>query len=348
MKTWVDVSAASATNKSGVEGYIYQLSHWLPKLGASEVTTISGLTKVESSISMPIRSQKWYLESIGALSCVFAKNIHLPFSIMPKHCAPAVITIYDLAYKRFPEVYSASQLSTLEIKVGHAIRQSRHIIAISESTKRDLIHFYGLDDKKISVTLLAADATFQIDPLINKHDGRYILAVGNLQPRKNLVSLLQAFSAISKDFSHNLYIVGQIQSGSEGSKLKALIAKLNLNDRVKFTGYINTNELKKMYAEATVFVYPSVYEGFGLPILESMMAGTPVIIGANSSLPEVAGDAAFYTKGTDMESIKDVLVKVLSNEVLRSNFRKKGFEQAEKFSWEDTARATLEVYRSLD
>ena len=349
-KTWIDASAAAADNKSGVEGYIERLSVAVQKIAPSEISVFmnfrGGADKRLEATRLPV-PPKYYLDTLGVLSTVLAKNIHYPFSIIPKHSAPAIITIYDLAYRRFPEVYDSKTLRILELSVAESINKSAHIITISESTKSDLINFYNVSKDKISVTYLAHDKLYEIKDDAKKTEGGYILAVGNVQPRKNLISLLIAYNQIKDEISQNLILVGNLQSSKEGQVIASYIEENRLESRVKFTGYISDGELKNLYVSADVFIYPSLYEGFGIPILEAMAAGTPVIACNNSSIAEVAGEAAHLCNNTEPNTLADGLMSLLGSIVLRDGLRRKGFEQVKNFSWEKTARETVKIYEAL-
>jgi glycosyltransferase involved in cell wall biosynthesis len=171
-----------------------------------------------------------------------------------------------------------------------------------------------------------------------------VLAVGNLEPRKNLVRLVRAYAALRQSgaISHQLVIVGQAHW--QGSVVSREAKELGLAGEVVFTGYVPTDDLVALYNAATTFVYPSLYEGFGLPILEAMSCGTPVITSNVASMPEVAGEAALLINPRSVEDLAQALGRVLADETLRYELEEKGLHQASQFSWEQTARLTLQAY----
>ena len=173
----------------------------------------------------------------------------------------------------------------------------------------------------------------------------FILAVGVLQPRKNLARLVEAFAAVARSIPHQLVLVGK--EGWAHDELQATIARAGLGSRIVFTGYVPDADLPGFYNAADVFVYPSLYEGFGLPPLEAMQCGTPVIAGDTSSLPEVVGDAGILVDPRDTGKIAAALADLLRDERERARLRELGFERAKRFSWEETARQTVEVYRDV-
>ena len=176
--------------------------------------------------------------------------------------------------------------------------------------------------------------------------GSFILFVGNISPRKNILALLQAFNKLKKrGIKHKLVIAGKKDQRYE-QVLKTL-NELNLGGEVIFTGYVPEEDLPKLYNAADLFVYPSLYEGFGLPILEAMACGTPVVASNVSSLPEVAGDAGLLVNPQDVDALTNAMYKVLTDDKLKESLIDKGLERAKFFSWEKTARETLEVYKEV-
>jgi len=232
------------------------------------------------------------------------------------------------------------------------LRRSTTIIAVSESTKKDIITFYGINDDKIKVIYEGFHHTFDSKRsddsfyLVREkyHLPPYILYVGNLLPHKNLNRLIEAYSLVSKAIPHVLIIIGR-KDQRFFPALEMRAAELKVKERVLFFDYIDQVELPHFYRAAETFVFPSLYEGFGLPPLEAMASGTPVICSNISSLPEVVGDAGIYVNPEDPRMVADSIKRVLGDEKLRENLISKGYERAKLFSWQKAARETLKVLR---
>jgi len=232
------------------------------------------------------------------------------------------------------------------------LARADRIVTISEASKLDIIRHYSVSEKKISVTQLAADEKFcplpsgTPSPAIGDLPRPYILNVGTLEPRKNLVGLVRAFAAArSKGMLHTLIICGA--PGWGRSPLTDLIKELALENAVIFTGFVEDNDLPHLYAGADFFVYPSLYEGFGLPVLEAMACGTPVITSNVSSLPEVAGDVALLIDPRSTAELSDAMLCLAGDEELRRQMRAKGMERAGHFRWELTAEQTWQIYQEV-
>jgi glycosyltransferase involved in cell wall biosynthesis len=278
---------------------------------------------------------------------------------------PIVTTIGDISFKLFPELFLRKDREILNRFMPLSFKRAAHIIAVSESTRRDILRNYKsiVPPEKVTATLLAVGNKFSppadgqefarkmANDLIEiDTDDHYILAVGVLQPRKNLISLLDAFALMklgSKSTPHKLVIVGK-----RGWKNQALDDKWEslpepVRKDIVFAGYVADEHLPTLYGGADVFCYPSLYEGFGLPVLEAMACGCPVICARNSSLPEVVGDAGVLLAPTDSEAWARALEKIIASEQVQQRWRERGLEQAAEFSWTKTAELTLSVYKNL-
>lgn len=265
-----------------------------------------------------------------------------------------IITIADLMPMLFPKLYSVRAVMRHKLLGAKIIRSADRIIAISESTKRDLINYLKAPEEKIRVIYLAAGNNFkQLQPgevAEFKHkynlDFPFILFVGLLHPPKNIPRLIRAYHKISNPgLGHKLVIAGK--KGPKCKEIFETAEKLNLQREVIFTGYIPDDDLPRLYNAADLFVFPSLYEGFGMPPLEAMACGTPVITSNTSSLPEVVGDAGITLNPYDVDGLARAMQEVLTNDRLRLKMVKKGLEQAKKFSWEKAAKETLRVYESM-
>lgn len=280
--------------------------------------------------------------------------LHMTYMAPPVLPCPLVLSVHDVSYKLFPRYFSPRVRLLLALLVGSSIHRARRVIAISENTRRDIIRFYGVDPERVIVTPLAASPDFrpqsaeEIMRVRSAYDlpGDYILAVGNKQPRKNLRRLIRAFAALAPRYPDlTLAIAGQ--SGWQGSQVEAEVVRCGLVRRVWFTGYVPDADLPALYGGATVFCYPSLYEGFGLPPLEAMGCGVATVTSNTSSLPEVVGDAALTVDPTSGRELAVALDTLLGDPLKRAEYAKRGLERAAQFSWDRTARLTLDAYEAV-
>jgi len=279
---------------------------------------------------------------------------HSPISVPPLWLhTKTIITVHDLAFERFPEAYSAAALVYWKTFLPKALKKAVSVIAVSENTKRDIIDFYNISEKKItviypSITLPTTKyENFQEIRRLYKLPEKYILYVGAIQPRKNLPTLVKAFRIAKKrmKFPHKLVIVGPRGWGLED--LCRTVEQLNLQQEVIITGVVPEEHLPLIYKGADIFVYPSLYEGFGYPPLEAMACGTPVIASNASSLPEVVGEAAVLVDPTSEELIAEKMIELLTSGDLMERLRIKGFENIKRFSMERMITNILDVYTAV-
>jgi glycosyltransferase involved in cell wall biosynthesis len=283
--------------------------------------------------------------------------LHVQFTA-PLFCpAPIVTTIHDLAFEHHPETFTRRGRMQLKLTVRNTTRRAAHILTVSEFSRQDIIKTYRVAPEKITVTHNGCDEIFNPnfaspdEALTIKNEfgisREYLLALGSLQPRKNLIRLLRAYTTLRKnhpDFQHQLVIVGrQLWLTSE---IMQQVQHHEFADDIIVTGYAEDKDLPALYRSATALVYPSLFEGFGLPPLEAMACGTPVITSNNSSLPEVVGDAGILINALDENSIGQAILKVCSDQTLRNRLRNAGIQRAKIFSWREAARKTLAVYQS--
>jgi glycosyltransferase involved in cell wall biosynthesis len=279
--------------------------------------------------------------------------LHSPHYTMPlaKTCR-VIVTIHDLTFFLDPQMHLPYKRIFFRTMIPLSARRADALITISESTRQDLLRFLPLDARRVTAIPLGVAARFSplddaaaTDKIRNKYrlPARFILAVGVLEPRKNLPTLVRAFRAlVEQGLPHSLVLVGH--KGWMFDELFRTIANLDLAQRVIFTGYVPEEELPLVYNAADLFVYPSLYEGFGLPILEAMACGVPVITSNLSSMPEVAGDAGILVDPNDVNALADAMTRVLTDRVLRATLAAKGLARARSFSWERMAQETLAVY----
>lgn len=282
--------------------------------------------------------------------------LHVTYTLPPAITCRSIVSVHDISYRFFPEAFSPRDRLLLSIAVPLSMRRASRVITLSANARQDILREYRIPDWKVVAIPLAAEHHFQPvrDQTVLKGireryrlPERFILAVGNLQPRKNLLRLIEAFGALRQAGyrEHRLILVGQ--SRWKESDLLTAIQGLGLENEIITTGYVPDEHLAAIYSAADVFVYPSLYEGFGLPPLEAMACGTPVITSATSAIPEVVGDAALLVEPTDVRALAVALERVLSNPDERQRLGKAGMARAAQFSWNETARRTLDVYHDV-
>lgn len=265
---------------------------------------------------------------------------------------PQAIVVHDLIPLRFPEAFPR-QTVYFRYVIPLLLRRSRVILTDSASTREDLGRFYHLEQRRVHVVPVGYDVRrfhpeVNPEPFRQRHGlGSYILYVGNLFPHKNLSRLLAAFARLAPAIPHRLVIAGR-KDPRYYPGLSAEAERLGLGHRVRFFDYVDSENLPALYAGADVFVYPSLYEGFGLPPLEAMACGTPVVTSNTSALPEVVGEAALVVDPLDPGALASAIAEILANPVRRERLRALGFQRVSQFTWERSARRVLEVMASAD
>ena len=316
--------------RTGDETYVAQLLRELP--AAAPDLRFAALTRDPSlvpegvePIRLPARSQELRMavavpRLLRRVRPGLAHFIHaLPLSCPP----PAVVTVQDLSWERDPSVFGVTDLLTFKVFVRRAVRKAERVFAISERTKRDLIELYGTAPEKIVVTPLAPDPAFEP---AGEHDS-FLLFVSAIEPRKQPLAAIDAANAVGR----KLVVVGPPKDEELAAELRRRGADVR--------GYVPQDELVRLYQRAACLVFPSRYEGFGLPVVEAMACGTPVVAAPEPALQEVAGDAAVFT-----ENLADGVREALAD---RERLSAAGLERAKKFSWRETARITADVYRRV-
>ncbi len=280
--------------------------------------------------------------------------LHGPANVVPlAYPKPFVITQHDLAIYKHPEWFPTQMFST-RLLVPQSLKRARRVIAVSQATKNDISELFNVEEKKMVVIPEAADT--ELLPLNDRHHDmrttyklppRYVLYVGTIEPRKNLPTLFRAWHEVSQHHPELLRDTKLILAGGVGfggEDILPQIKKMKLGDSVRHLGYVSHNHKILLLRGATAFVFPTSYEGFGLPVLEAMQLGVPVVTTNTSSIPEVTGDAAVLTDPGDPSALADALVRVLTDETLRTKLSSRGKDQAKQFSWARTAVETLRVY----
>ena len=281
--------------------------------------------------------------------------LHVQFTAPPLAPCPVVVTVHDLAFEHIPATFKRRSWMQLRMTVRRTARAAAHVITPSEFSRRDVIETYGIAPGRVTVTPEAAAPHFrpasaeEIRRVRHAYGigGDYILAVGSIQPRKNLVRLFEAYAGLRRgrggDKLPKLVVVGK-RAWLYAETLRAA-AEWGVSSDVIFTGYAPEADLPALYSGALCFVYPSYFEGFGLPPLEAMQCGTPVVVADRTSLPEVVGDAGLAVDPFDARAIGDAVARLVDDAGLREALRARGVERARRFDWRETARRTLEVYQ---
>jgi glycosyltransferase involved in cell wall biosynthesis len=281
--------------------------------------------------------------------------LHSPDFIPPMRWrGRSVITVMDLAFLRFPHLLT-DESRRYYGQVSKAVARADAILAISQSTKSDLVDLLDAPAGKITVTYLAADPACQpvtepgrLDAIRRNYGlpADYVLFVGTLEPRKDLPTLLRAFASLGPQ-ARDICLAIAGRPGWLYQEVYDLVKTLGVGERVRFLGGVPAGDLPALYSGARLFVLPSLYEGFGMPVLEAMACGAPVICANTSSLPEIAGDAALQFPPGDAAALAQAITQLLSDASLHRQLRERGLAQAARFSWEATARLTLAVYAGL-
>lgn len=270
---------------------------------------------------------------------------------------PFVVTVYDLSFLRYPEAFRPLNRRYLAWFTARSVKQARAVIAISESTRQDVINLLGAPPERVHTIYCGVDRNFQPLPpaevaafkTARRLPETFILFLGTLEPRKNVDGLIRAYARWRKRESSAPPLVIAGGKGWYYTQIFQLVESLNLTEYIRFPGYIPPEELPLWYNAASIFVYPSHFEGFGLPVLEAMACGTPVITSAAASLPEITGNegAACLVHPADEEALAGEMAQLMANADLRTSMSERGLARAAKFQWDKTARETVAVYKKV-
>jgi glycosyltransferase involved in cell wall biosynthesis len=304
----------------------------------------------------PTRSvfRKWWMIGLPSLLLIspvdvfHGTNYCIPL-IAP---CPTVVTIHDMSLFAQSQTHEQANVTRGKRRMPIMARRSSIIIAPSEWTKKEIVNYLGTRPGKIRVIYEAArDIMKPVTPgqgqsVLEKYQVRqpYLLYVGTIEPRKNLLTLIRSYDELLRTTAHRPQLVLCGGRGWLDSEVFHLVKELNMQEQVRFTGYIEDSDLPVLFSSAEVFIYPSIYEGFGLPPLEAMACGAPVISSNATSLPEVVGEAGLLHDPGDFRALTKCIVKLLDDPAMREYFRHAGMKQASKFSWERAARETQSIY----
>ncbi|MEW5991772.1 MAG: glycosyltransferase family 1 protein [Chloroflexota bacterium] len=290
------------------------------------------------------------LGRLGVMSLVGRRAsidlVHAVYFLPPATRRPTVLTVHDISFERYPEFFSRLALVRDRLLVRASARAATRVITVSETSRRDLIELYGVPEDRVVAIPNGVAATFRPAngtwaPYSGDRPLR-VLAVGTLQPRKNLLRLLDAVAIVGRDIPLELRVVGP--DGHQGAEIRA---RLTMSIETEIVGWLDEIALAEEYRRADVFVYPSLYEGFGLPVIEAMASGTPVVTTTGGSLPEVAGDAALIVDPMDVTGLAAAIRSIAEDGPDAAALRQRGLQRSRAFTWARTAALHAEVYRDL-
>ena len=364
-----DGSRAFTSSRTGTENYSYQLLKALAKIDRKNTYIVylrpSSRDDWPDNFQFSILNFQFLWTQVGLALQTFKDKLDVLF--VPAHTLPiirkpglkTVVTVHDLGSEYLPQIHQLKQRLYLSYMQKHQLKSATKLIAVSKATKDDLIKKIGIDGKKIEVIYEGWDEDkFKVDTVINglRHYNlqpkTYFFFVGTVQPRKNLARLIQAYS---------IFVAKQSSSGNNHTKMELVIIgkkgwlsdeiyglpkKLGIEDRVKFLGYVPDKDMPALYKGAIALVFPSLFEGFGLPILEAQVCGCPVITSNLSSMPEVAGKGAVYVNPYSVDDIVEGMFKVQSSK-FKVQIVRAGYKNIKRFSWEKCAGETLKVLEGV-
>lgn len=358
------LSLAGGYRSAGISSYIYNLLHHLPGIVPEmEYTVFLSERRYKESPGLRLKVSR--LPTNRPPVRILWEQALLPWVArhegldllhnmafvgpLASNC-PFVITVHDLSFLFYQHSFRSLRRRYLQLFARMSLRRARRVIAVSESTKQDLVEIYDVSPAKIDVVHNGVDASYQPLPAdqvaaFRQQQGlpeRFVLFVGTLEPRKNVVRLIEAYARLPKERPPLVLVGGK---GWFYDEIFRRVEALELSDEVHFSGFVPAEDLPLWYNAADLFVYPSIYEGFGLPPLEAMACGTAVITSTASSLPEVVGKAGKLVDPTDTEALASAMEEVLGDWELQVQMQAAGLVQAKGFSWKETAEKTVESYR---
>ncbi|GAC1542244.1 MAG: glycosyltransferase family 1 protein [Herpetosiphon sp.] len=358
------LSPEAGYRQAGVSGYIQRLLRRMLGAAIQDEWTVyappgvdrrlmrAGRTTTLRTAPLPTRHPAvriFYEQTLLPLALIrdWPDVLLCPLNVMPLMAArPTVVTVHDLAFLRFPHLFPPAKQRYLAALTRQSMRRAKRIITVSEFTRREVLELFGVDPGVVQTIPNGRDEGFERPPAaeiarFRQRHGlpeHFVLFVGTLEPRKNLVALIRAYDRVRREIAMPLILVGG--KGWLYEPVLQTIETLGLRDDVRLAGFAASEELACWYGAATMFVYPSLYEGFGFPPLEAMQCGVPVVTSNRASLPEVVGDAAVLVDPDDVDALANALLQVARDANLRDELRHRGLEQAQCFSWGVTAEAT--------
>ncbi len=358
MRIGLDVSALVAPN-GGIGTYTRNLWEQMSRRDDAEIVplahrrlhgesaTSDGMRRLALNKTLWMQTVlPWELQHLDVDLCHFTNNVASVWAP-----CPTVVTVHDMSLWLYPQHHYLRRLLAMRPVIPFAVRRADAVIAVSQSTQRDIVRILGVPEAKVHVVYEAPGPTFRrlppgpaLDALRRRYHlpDRFILFVGTIEPRKNLVRLLRALKSLANSLPHHLVIAGQ--RGWKDKGVYAAVETLGLGDRVHHLGFVPLDDLVGLYNLAEALAFPSLHEGFGLPVVEAMACGTPVVTSKSGGLTEVAGDAAEVVDPMAVESIAAGLWRVVCEPGRREDLIQRGTIQAGRFSWTIAAAETREVY----
>lgn len=357
--------------RTGVGTYVYDLAkHLIEDDPGTEYTGLAvtwrtlalgdleGKMKVRQ-IHVPTRAMYWSWNHLGmprADSLMGGCDVYhaTNFFVPPTRSAKRVVTVHDLSFLVVPEYSSPRIVKPFASLIRRFVHEADAIMVYCDSTRRDLIEVLDADPERIHIAPISADKRYTPDASGRSRDilrqecdilGPYMLFVGAVEPRKNLETLFESFASICDDVPHTLVVAGPRAWGYDSAR--AAYERLGVGDRIRFLDYVPDHVLPALYQAADLAVLPSHYEGFGIPLLEAMRCGCPVLAANNSAMPEVVGDAGILVDQKDAGAMAEAIRNVLTDPALRDDMSHRGLDRAAQFSWTECARITADVYKSL-
>jgi len=365
MRIGVDASRTTERWRTGTEGYSLHLIHELLRLGTEHRFWLyfnqappSGLLAAGGEKRVMPFPRLWTHARLSWEMLLRPPDLlFVPSHVLPiVHPPRSVVTVHDLGFLYFPESHTAFQNAYLRWSTRYNGRSAARVVADSEATRQDLIRHYQIDVGKIAVIYPGRDESIaQVTDTCILADlrarlglaERYLLYVGTLHPRKNLVRLVEAFAGALPDLWPGTQLVLAGRKGWLHHEILASVRQLGLQNTVLFPGYVPKADLPALLSGAAAFLFPSLYEGFGFPVVEAMACGVPVVCSGTSSLPEVAGDAALLVDPLDTAALSQAIRRVVSEEPLRRSLVERGWQQAMRFSWGRCARQVLDLLEEV-
>lgn len=367
-KIGFDARGAFWYRGTGIGTYSYQLAANLSRLAAGQVEYVlpgSEYTDFDFADSVQCSLAETSSDYFGDvfLPCWLEQNkirlYHVPQNGIGLPCAAAcrkVVTVHDLIPYVYPETVGRNYLKEFLRQMPQIMANTDGIIAVSEHTKQDIMRFFDYPEERIAVIYEAAEPIYAptarsacqgVVQRLYGVEGDFLLYVGGFGARKNLSGLLAAFARALPQLKNPLKLVCPGRNSRDKSYLKELCRALDIEDRVSFPGFVPLNLLPSFYGAATALVYPSYYEGFGLPVLEAMACGCPVLAADNSSIPEIGGSAAVYFDAYDADSISKTIIRTVNDEELLNKMSYDGLRHSAEFCWQKNAEETLAFYEKI-
>lgn len=360
----IDGNEANVEQKVGVSVYTFQLLHYFKKQSGKDIRfTVYLRNKPQED--MPEKSE-FFRYAVLPFPFLWSQ-VFLPFDLFlgkkpdvffsPAHYAPrfspvsTVVTVHDLSYFYYPDEFLREDLYKLKHWTAYSVKNAKKIIAVSQHTKQDLTQWYGIPENKIDVVYNGFSHhpdlnTYQVKGPASEKINPYILYVGTLQPRKNIITLVKAFRMFKKTYPRFVLKI----AGKQGWMTDVILKEMNRYNKgdIELLGYVPDEKLNELYAHAFCFVMPSLYEGFGIPLLEAMSHGCPVVSSSSSSLPEIGADSSLYFDPKSEKDLYNQLIRLQQDRKLRSHLVEKGKERVRQFSWKKCGEETLHVLTNLN